>query len=199
MFKKTHRLFVLCIFALTMACGVQAQNTEPASLQINAYDCTVVELEGVTDELLTKAERIAQMDLALQDSIDKHDQCVEQVVNNNAASGSGAGGGMDTGAGEGNGNEGDASANNTGGRENTDSDSQQQTASTVEQVNQQNETNNRDSEVTQSGAGAKNQEIDPKDNDSAVCRLLKDELRVETDPQKQSELKEIYSNYNCRG
>jgi hypothetical protein len=131
------------------------------------------------------------MDNSLQDSIDKHDQCVEQVVTNNTAAnssgstGSGAEeseGGVSNGIGSGNENE--VNAGNT-----------------AEQSNSESETNNAegDDRPEPSRNGAKNQEIAPKDNDSAVCRLLKDELKIEADPKKQNELKEIYSNYDCRG
>jgi hypothetical protein len=198
MFKKAYILLVLCLFSATIQSQDTQQAVEPLVLPANTYDCTVVELDAVADNMLTKAERVAQMDTTLQDSIDKHDQCVEQVVNNNAASGSGEGSGE--GDGNGNGKEGKANAD---GSANSDPDNGQQVENAAGQANSESEINHQQEQAENDaqieGNGSKSQDIAPQDNDSAVCRLLKDELNIEKDPKKQGELKAMYNNYNCRG
>jgi len=194
MLKKIYLLMSLSmIISYTYAQGVQ--KTAESSLPITAYDCTMVTLDNREDNMLTKAERITQMDNALQDSIDKYDQCVEQVVTHNAASDAGAESAAEESESGEEGSSGNNSNNNSGSAPNADS--------ITDQANSERETNNpsgkREDKRESSSNGAKNQEIAPKDNDSAVCRLLKDELTVETDPKKQGELTEIYNNYNCRG
>lgn len=183
------------------------QTLEGSAAPSDAYDCTIVELGAVNGASLTTAERIAQMDTALLDSIDKHDNCIDQVVSNNAANGSGKGSGQglefDSGGegADGNSFEGENSESRNsedGSSENDNSNGRSE--SVTEQANNEDETNKRRHNDRQlMGNGAKNQDIAVKDNDSAVCRLLKDELKIETDPKKQSELKEIYNSYNCRG
>ena len=169
----------------------------------DAYDCTIVELGAVDGASLTNAERIAQMDAALLDSIDKHDNCIDQVVSNNAASGSGQDSGFGSGGegADGNSFEGDDSESRNSENDSSENgNSNDQSESVTEQANNEDETNKqRHNDRQLAGNGAKNQDIAVKDNDSAVCRLLKDELKIETDPKKQSELKEIYNSYHCRG
>lgn len=184
------------------------QTLEGSAASSDAYDCTIVELGAVDGASLTNAERIAQMDTALLDSIDKHDNCIDQVVSNNAASGSGQGSEFGSG-GEGadgnsfEGEDSESSSSEDGSSENGSSESDNsngRSESVTEQANNEDETNKqRQNDRQLAGNGAKNQDIAVKDNDSAVCRLLKDELKIETDPKKQSELKEIYNSYNCRG
>ena len=167
----------------------------------DAYDCTVVRLDALDETMLTIAERIERMDASLLDSIDQHDTCIDQVVNNNAASNSGAGSdsaGEDSETGSEAGSEPtldaskDSDESSDQGKENTT----EQGNSVVEQNSHQEQVEN---EIKLEGNGAKSQDIAPQDNDSAVCRLLKDELSVEKDPKKQSELIKIINNYNCRG
>ena len=188
------------------------QTLEGSAAPSDAYDCTIVELGAVDAASLTTAERIAQMDTALLDSIDKHDNCIDQVVSNNAASGSGKGSGQGSEFGSGGegadgnsfeGEDSESSSSEDGNSENDSSEndnSNGRSESVTEQANNEDETNKqRHNDRQLAGNGAKNQDIAVKDNDSAVCRLLKDELKIETDPKKQSELKEIYNSYNCRG
>jgi len=183
------------------------QTLEGSAAPSDAYDCTIVELGAVDAASLTTAERIAQMDTALLDSIDKHDNCIDQVVTNNAASGSGQGSGQNSefGSGgegaDGNSFEGEDSESRNSEDDSSENDnSNGRSESVTEQANNEDETNKqRHNDRQLAGNGAKNQDIAVKDNDSAVCRLLKDELKIETDPKKQSELKEIYNSYNCRG
>jgi len=193
MLKKTYILMILCLFTSYIQAQDTQQNTDNTQA-ITAYDCTTVALESGAGEMLTKAERIAQMDNSLLDSIDKHDQCVEQVITNNAAAASG--GSAAVGA-EGSEAEGEESSN--GNENESESESEANTSSATGQANSERETNNSEYDSEPSNNGAKDQRIDPKDNDSAVCRLLKDELKIEKDSKKQNELKEIYNNYDCRG
>ena len=179
------------------------QTLEGSAAPSDAYDCTIVELGAVDGASLTTAERIAQMDTALLDSIDKHDNCIDQVVSNNAASGSGQDSGFGSGGEGADGNSFEDEDSESRGSEDDSSEngnSNDQSESVTEQANNEDETNKqRHNDRQLAGNGAKNQDIAAKDNDSAVCRLLKDELKIETDPKKQSELKEIYNSYHCRG
>ncbi|MFT6103058.1 MAG: hypothetical protein ACJATV_000663 [Granulosicoccus sp.] len=189
MLKKTYLLMILCLFTSYIQAQDTQQNADNTQAR-TAYDCTIVALESGAGEILTKAERIAKMDNSLLDSIDKHDQCVEQVVTNNAAA---ASGGVAAGGAEESEAEGEESSTGNG------NESEANTSSATEQANSERETNNSEYDSEPSNNGAKDQRIDPKDNDSAVCRLLKDELKIEKDSKKQNELKEIYNNYDCRG
>jgi hypothetical protein len=193
MFKKRYLLFVLLSLASLTVGQELTQAVEANTAPSDAYDCTIVALDTVDESSLTKVERIAQMDASLVDSIDKHYNCIDQVVSNNAASTSGQG----AGAGE-VGAAGESVKGEDAEGENGTSDEQSENA--TEQTNNEDATNKRqDNDKQTAGNGAKNQDIAVTDNDSAVCRLLKDELKIETDPKKQADLKEIYHNYKCRG
>jgi hypothetical protein len=200
MLKKIDLLYPLLALLLVLSPLSVGQEISSNLTPSDAYDCTIVELDAVDEASLTTAERIALMDVSLFDSIDKHDNCIDQVVSDNAASGSGqgsgaglAGGGLEGADGENieGENSSDVSAGENGSR---------QSENTTEQANSEDTTNKQRDNINQAdGNGAKNQDIAVKDNDTAVCRLLKDELKIETDPKKQSELKEIYNSYQCRG
>jgi TATA-binding protein-associated factor Taf7 len=193
----------LLLFLLSLAPLAVGQEITPA-LEGNiapsdAYDCTIVALDTVDESSLTTAERIAQMDASLLDSIDKHDNCIDQVVSDNAAGGSGAGLGGTGGEGL-DGADGDNLDAEESEGENSGGNNNDQSENATEQANSEDTTNKqRNNENQTDGNGAKNRDIAVKDNDSAVCRLLKDELKIETDPKKRAELKEIYNSYNCRG
>jgi hypothetical protein len=203
MFKKI--VIVLLFFsALSLAQGSEqslVENEHNGAKEIksptDAYDCTVVRIDALDETKLTIAERIKRMDASLLDSIDQHDTCIDQVVNNNAASRSGAGSGS-----TGEDSETGSEATFDASKDSDDSSDQGKEAKT-EQVNSDVEPNSQQKQVENDtkleGNGAKNQDIAPQDNDSAVCRLLKDELKVEKDPKRQSELRKIVNNYNCRG
>lgn len=169
------------------------KSAEEITAPTDAYDCTVVQLEAVDDTRLTKTEIIERMDSSLLDSIDQYDTCIDQVVNSNAESDSGAQ--ADSGlAGE---------DSETGNESSQQGESNTQAENATEQTNSEADTNRNREQVKEDaqleGNGAQSQDIAPQDNDSAVCRLLKNELKIEQDPKKQSELKEIYNNYKCRG
>jgi hypothetical protein len=198
-FMPSFIVYLFCgLSLLTLKGFAEAESTVSA-----AYDCTVVQLEAVDESTLTKAERIARMDQVLLDSIDQYDNCLERLISSNAAGGSGG-----AGAGEGSGGAGEAGAGQSGTGEGAttatgnEDGSQSALASTeasstdASQNNDPAQTNN----ASRSGgnSGAKNQEIGSRDNDAAVCQLLKEELATETDPKKQAELKEIFHNYRCR-
>jgi hypothetical protein len=210
-FMPSFIVYLFCgLSLLTLKGFAEAESTVSA-----AYDCTVVQLEAVDESTLTKAERIARMDQVLLDSIDQYDNCLERLISSNAAGGSGgagagegSGGTGEAGAGEGSGGTGEAGAGQSGTGEGAttatgnEDGSQSALASTeasstdASQNNDPAQTNN----ASRSGgnSGAKNQEIGSRDNDAAVCQLLKEELATETDPKKQAELKEIFHNYRCR-
>jgi hypothetical protein len=200
MFKKINLLSPLLALLLVLSSLAIGQEITGNNTPSDAYDCTIVELDAVDEVSLTTAERIALMDASLLDSIDKHDNCIDQVVSNNAASGSGQGSGAGL-AGEGiEGADGESTEGENSSDVNGVENGSGQSESTTEQANNEDATNKQRDHTHQAGGnGAKNQDIEIKDNDSAVCRLLKDELKIEADPKKQSELKEIYNSYQCRG
>jgi hypothetical protein len=195
MFKKIDLLYPLLALLLVLSPLAAGQDISSNITPSDAYDCTIVELDTVDEASLTTAEHIALMDASLLDSIDKHDNCIDQVVSDNAASGSGQGSGAGLAGADGESTEGENSSDASGGENGSG-----QSENTTEQANSEDATNKQRDNANQAGGnGAKNQDIAVKDNDSAVCRLLKDELKIETDPKKQSELKEIYNSYQCRG
>lgn len=208
MFKKIV-IVLLSLSSLALAQGLEQRlgegiekNAEEITVPTDAYDCTVVQLEALDESMLTIAERIEKMDASLLDSIDQHDTCIDQVVNNNAASDSetsSGSSGEDTETGSEaaiDASKEDAESSEQG-RENTQAEKAIEQGNSEVEPNNQQEQAKRDAKLE--GNGAKSQDIAPQDNDSAVCRLLKDELKIEKDPKKQSELRKIYNNYNCRG
>ena len=200
MLKKIDLLSPLLALLLVLPPLAIGQEISSNIAPSNAYDCTIVELDAVDEANLTTAERIALMDVSLLDSIDKHDNCIDQVVSDNAASGSGQGSGVGL-AGEGlEGADGESIEGENSSDVSAGENGSGQSENTTEQANSGDATTKqRDNANQADGNGAKNQDIAVKDNDTAVCRLLKDELKIETDPKKQSELKEIYNSYQCRG
>ncbi|MDC0947769.1 hypothetical protein OAS86_00270 [Gammaproteobacteria bacterium] len=145
-------------------------------------DCTSVQIDSNPNAHLTTAERVAAMEEALLDSIDRYDRCLEQTIENNAAeadAASSGGGGQLTGEG----------ASSADSAERPQSEQSEEPMTEVGQSD--------DGEKTDS-SGASNQKIDATDNDAAVCQLLKEELALEKDAEKRKELEAIYSDYNCR-
>lgn len=161
------------------------------TLPEETHDCTVVQLEEVDETTLTKAERIARMEQALQDSIDQRDRCAESTISTNSEGGAGAvsGGGSGLGSGGLGGGENEGESQNRG-----DSEESATLADVSEDSQQDSSIDQRASDPN----GAKNQTIGPVDNDAAICQMLSEELQIETDPQKKKELKEIYKSYRCR-
>lgn len=179
---------MVSVYSLSVSVLVFALSALPvnaSSLPSEQYDCTVVQLEAVDESTLTKAERIAKMEQSLQDSIDQHDSCTEQSISSNAAGGSGA---------QGAGGEGQGGARVSGeqnseqGQQENSSEHNSNSSQHAQSIHHRNLDNN----------GAKNQQIEAKDNDAAICQMLSEELQIEQDLQKQKELKEIYKNYRCR-
>ncbi|ODS25011.1 hypothetical protein AB835_00450 [Candidatus Endobugula sertula] len=164
---------VLCL--LLFATMALAQTETQAD---NAYHCTLVPLEAVDEATLTKAERIAQMEDSLRDSIDQYDSCVEQVISHHVT--------VRTGVGQ------------REEREEGQIGGDPEPGGSLEESNasDQNKIDNQHTDTHSNGT--KNQEIGPKDNDAAICKILKEELRIEKDAKKQQELKEISKSYRCR-
>jgi len=174
------------VFVLLVMTSIALAQEDNAST--TDYDCTVVQLEQIDESTLTKSELIARMDESLLDSIDQHDRCVEKTVSNNASAGSDSGNeGLDN---DGVGNEGETEGDDAG------DESAQDGTSTDETHQDQQQARNTQSPADSSGA--RNQEIAPKDNDAAICQLLREELSAEKDVKKHRELKEIYNSYQCR-
>ncbi len=154
--------------------------------QDQAYDCTIVSLDEIDQSNLSKEQRIALLEQSLQDSIDSYEYCISVITTNTSNSGGGAGGG---GGSEGGGS--GSSNSNSQGEGNSEASEGQ--ASTQGIANR----NNRDNQDRPAGSGAQDQKVEAKDNDAAVCELLREELQLETDPNKKQQLRDIYKDYRC--
>ncbi|WP_102794197.1 hypothetical protein [Bowmanella denitrificans] len=142
------------------------------------YDCTQTRIDEVGDALLTKDERLKQMDHALYESIDRYESCMRKQMQTLAEAQGQSGGG----------NAGD-----------TVSQGQHSSDGAQQQV-QQAQTEPKPLPQVKPGKKpdkAKEQAIAPKDNDSILCKQVWEAMSQEQDQEKKQKLLEIYKNYGC--
>ena len=192
------KLYTATVASIFAALIVPTSSAQPL-VDANAHDvdstnyyqeCAPVTL-GEADENLNTPELIALLDQFLFDSIDQHEQCVQQLTIQSSQSGS-PGGGAGQGA---SGDAGNSNSANNGASDKANTNQQEQNQA---QAESRNNTNSGIAKKSPSLAnGASNKNIEAKDNDAAVCAMLREELSTETNVEKQAQIKEIYKNYRC--
>jgi hypothetical protein len=155
-------------------------SAEPAAQQAEADNCTVFRLDEGNDELLTKQEKVEQMNGELFDSIDRYDACVPQII---AQAGSGGKGG-NGGSGEEEGEEGEGAAGSEG-VEGEAPDESENTAST-------------DRRQRMLPVGSVPKDIPPADNDSVLEAQIRAAAMSEKDPKKQKKLWDQLRKYKTK-
>ena len=201
--KKPISVFLL----LTIASGSMlysglSQADESAS---NTTDCKNVSVDYLDNPALTRAEKLARMEQALSDSLNRFELCHITISSNsssaNSSNGSGSGAGTDGGDDAGNGN----SAGGASGTESVASDMMQGT----EQVpsneamaaasDTQESTESGSGKISASGNVAENgkipEDIPPADNDDAIAAQIRVAAEAETDPEIRKKLWDEYRKY----
>lgn len=199
--KKPISVFLL----LTIASGSMLYSglshaDESAS---NTTDCKNVSVDYLDNPALTRAEKLARMEQALSDSLNRFELCNITISSNSSSAdggnGSGAGGG---GAGDtGNG----SSAGGASSTESVASDMMQGTeqAPSNEAIaaasDTQESTESGSGKISASGNIAENgkipEDIPPADNDDAIAAQIRVAAEAETDPEIRKKLWDEYRKY----
>jgi len=204
--KKPVSVFLL----LTIASGSMlysglSQADESAS---NTADCKNVSVDYLDNPALTRAEKLARMEQALSDSLNRFELCNISISSNSSSANSGNG--SDAGAGSGSGGGGGDTGNGSlaGGASGTES-----VASDIMQGTEQAPSNEAmaaasdTQESTESGSGkisasgnvAENgkiqEDIPPADNDDAIAAQIRVAAEAETDPEIRKKLWDEYRKY----
>ena len=141
-------------------------------------DCTAFMIDSSEDDTLTQAEKVAELDEALYDSVDRYDACVQKVA---AEDNSGGGGGGGAGAGS----AGEAQTGSENGGLSTTENTLEPFENPVSQ--------NPDQQTSQSGAVPK--DIPSADNDSVLQQQIRAAAMAEQDPVKKQKLWDLYRKY----
>jgi len=164
---------IIFIVSVTFPWIALAQsNADPQS----AYDCTSVRIDHIDKNKLTREERIALMDQALFASVEGYSTCMEKAQSA-ATESIGSGGGQDD-------------AESGGETESED----QESGYTAEDAALATESSRQEDFSTN---GAEDQDVAPKDNDRALCKILYNEISNESNSKKKADLRQAYADYNC--
>jgi hypothetical protein len=201
--KKPISVFLL----LTIASGFMLYSglSQADESSNNTTDCKNVSVDYLDNPALTRAEKLARMEQALSDSLNRFGLCHITISSNsssaNSSNGSGSGAGTDGGDDAGNGN----SAGGASGTESVASDMMQGT----EQVpsneamaaasDTQESTESGSGKISASGNVAENgkipEDIPPADNDDAIAAQIRVAAEAETDPEIRKKLWDEYRKY----
>jgi hypothetical protein len=201
--KKPISVFLL----LTIASGFMLYSglSQADESSNNTTDCKNVSVDYLDNPALTRAEKLARMEQALSDSLNRFELCHITISSNsssaNSSNGSGSGAGTDGGDDAGNGN----SAGGASGTESVASDMMQGT----EQVpsneamaaasDTQESTESGSGKISASGNVAENgkipEDIPPADNDDAIAAQIRVAAEAETDPEIRKKLWDEYRKY----
>ncbi|EGL54467.1 hypothetical protein MAMP_01105 [Methylophaga aminisulfidivorans MP] len=204
--KKPISVFLL----LTIASGSMlysglSQADESAS---NTTDCKNVSVDYLDNPALTRAEKLARMEQALSDSLNRFELCNISISSNSSSanSGNGSGAGAGSGSGGGGGDTGNGSlAGGASGTESVASDMMQGTeqAPSNEAMaaasDTQESTESGSGKISASGSVAENgkipEDIPPADNDDAIAAQIRVAAEAETDPEIRKKLWDEYRKY----
>jgi hypothetical protein len=173
-------------------------------------DCKNVSVDYLDDPTLTRAEKLARMEQALSDSLNRFELCKINISSNSSSANSGNGSGAGAGSGSDGGSGGDAGNGNSAGgasaTESVASDVMQGTeqapsteTTSANAANSQASTESGSGEISASGNIAKNgkipEDIPPADNDDAIAAQIRVAAEAETDPEIRKKLWDEYRKY----
>lgn len=198
--KSTSLSIYLALVTSALAYAGWSHAAESAS---NAPDCENVSVDYLNDPTLTRAEKLARMEQALSDSLNRFELCNMNISANASSSdgGNGAGSGADGGGDTGNGS-------SSGGASGTESVASDMMQGTEQMPSNETMAGNSDTQETlESGSGdisasgnvAKNgkipEDIPPADNDDAIAAQIRVAAEAETDPEIRKKLWDEYRKY----
>lgn len=157
----------------------------------SGIDCTDIEIDYVDNPELTRAEKIALMEKAFYDSLNKFELCKLSSPSSNASSSNSGG---QAGAESGNNAGGNAVANEE--LQGTESDiepSETTSASTSTSETQAGETTS--GTINSPSNGKTPEDIPPAANDDAIAAQIRLAAEAETDPEIRKKLWEEYRKY----
>lgn len=170
------------------------QNAQAQSAQGTVEtDCTDTTVDYSNTEAMTQAEKIAAMDRALNQSLNKYDACVTETSNQSGANG-GSGGSDGNGSGSGQGEGTQAQSTEASGISGTNTPPPTQSATTT--AEEQSEDAKTQTVQQQSLANGKiPEDIPPENNDDILAQRIRSAAENETDPGKQARLWNEYRKY----
>jgi hypothetical protein len=191
------RFFVFCsislaLFVLQSGYAQQMHTNKPVNTYAGQeFDCTDFQIEQVKKGELTKEERIAALDDAFYQSVDRYQVCSQQATaqqqNPTASGGASAAAGGGASGGQGTSNE------QTDQQQEQGQEQRQQTEQTTSVKNTQ--TTVTQDETLSQGPGRTPEDIPPVDNDSVLQRQIREAAMAEKDPEKRRKLWELYRKY----
>ncbi len=194
---------LVALMTCSLAYSALSQADEAAN---SSPDCENVSVDFLDDPTLTRAEKLARMEQALSDSLNRFELCNMAITSNassaNSGNGSGSGSGTDGGGDSGNGN----STGGASGTESVASDTMQGTeqvpsteTTAATATNSQESTESGSGEISASGNIAKNgkipEDIPTADNDDAIAAQIRVAAEAETDPEIRKKLWDEYRKY----
>ena len=194
--NKLHKFALMGLLCVNWASpqNVQAQSTQgPAET-----DCTDTSVDYSSTETMTQAEKIAAMDRALNQSLNKYDACVSETTNQSSANGGGSGGGNGQGGqssqGQGEDEAAQGQSTEAAGISGTSiPPTSQATASTAD--DETNATENPAQQQQGLANGKIPEDIPSENNDDILAQRIRSAAETETDPDKQARLWNEYRKY----
>ncbi len=186
--------------ALGLACGLGlaggalAERTTPQSTTPalgNGIDCTKVSVEYIDDPSLTREERLAVMDRALNRSLTKFEYCQDPTKSTSAAVEGGGGGAVSTAASDVSASEPEAAAAPAQGRTNPELAGTAPYGSSSGEWTERAEVTNPDVALN----GKVPEDIPPGDNDSVLEAQIRQAALSEEDFEVRARLWDEYRRY----
>jgi len=197
--------FILKFILIYHAVAISAFADDSLS---SGIDCSEISINYADNPDLTRAERIAAMEAAFYDSVNRFETCnlsnSSQASSQSASQSSNLGSGSDSGSGESDGSESTGDNNNTEGTfESVASSVLTGTEIDVEppelDSSFESDTEASDTEVTALSSGGANgaipEDIPEANNDDAVAAQIRLAAELEKDPEKKEKLWDEYRKY----
>jgi hypothetical protein len=183
-------LIISCMCIYWGSRQAQAQSAQGAV----ETDCTDTNVDYSSTGTMTQAERIAAMDRALNQSLNKYDACVSESTNQSGANGGNSGGGSADGSGEGESTEAQGQSTEAAGISGTNTPTAPQAA--VPHANEEEKNTENPTVQQQSLANGKiPEDIPPENNDDILAQRIRSAAENEPDPDKQARLWNEYRKY----
>jgi hypothetical protein len=173
-FKSPKKIKALTILLLGLSLPACAQTLRQKAVSPIYYnDCAYIDFDDVDESTLTKQELIARMDMGLEDTLNKSEECMRSAANAGSQRFTGAGGG----------------AQGTGSG---------QSAGSVAQGPAQQNDSQQESQNTES-LDSKDSPKGPNNGGSnAVCDAVKQGLTSATNEQEKQHFKGLMKEYRCK-
>ncbi len=183
--RNIFKIFIINVICCT---GFSLSNIQALSAQgAVETDCTDTTVDYADSETMTQAERIAAMDRALNQSLNKYDACISETTNQSNANGGNSGNGQGDGT--------QTQSTEAAGISGTNNPPPTQTASTPAEEQQSEDSQNPTTQQQTLANGKIPEDIPPENNDDILAQRIRSAAENETDPVKQARLWNEYRKY----